>query len=109
MRPRATSANVMASLALFVALGGGAYAAATLPRNSVGAAQIKPNAVTSWKVRDNSLLAKDFQAGQLPLNVPGEPSWPDTLPSGKTLTGTFTITGTGTVDNGYEAGSDGIS
>ena len=41
-RPRATFANVVSSLALFVALGGTGYAAVSLPRNSVGARQIRP-------------------------------------------------------------------
>jgi hypothetical protein len=58
-------ANVTATLALFIALGGGAYAAVTLPRHSVGAVQLKANAVTSSKVKDRSLLARDFKANQL--------------------------------------------
>jgi hypothetical protein len=60
-------------LALFIALGGTAYAA-SLPRNSVGTAQLKNNAVTSVKVKDHSLLSKDFKAGQLvrgPQGIPG--------------------------------------
>lgn len=58
-------------LALFVALSGTSYAAVTLPRNSVGTAQLKANAVTSAKVKDRSLLAKDFKAGQLPAGAQG--------------------------------------
>jgi hypothetical protein len=58
-------ANVTTTLALFIALGGGAYAAVTLPRHSVGAVQLKANAVTSSKVKDRSLLARDFKANQL--------------------------------------------
>jgi hypothetical protein len=57
-------------LALFIALGGTSYAA-TLPRNSVGATQLKKNAVTSAKVKNSSLLAKDFKAGQLPAGQAG--------------------------------------
>ena len=57
-------------LALFLALSGTAYAA-TLPRNSVGTAQLKRNAVTSAKVRDGSLLRSDFRAGQLPQGPAG--------------------------------------
>jgi hypothetical protein len=37
-------------LALFVALGGTSYAAAKLPRNSVGTAQIRSGAVTQRKL-----------------------------------------------------------
>jgi Collagen triple helix repeat (20 copies) len=57
-------------LALFVALSGTAYAA-TLPRNSVGTAQLKRNAVTSAKVKPRSLLASDFRQGQLPAGPQG--------------------------------------
>jgi hypothetical protein len=57
-------------LALFVALSGTAYAA-TLPRNSVGTAQLKRNAVTSAKVKPRSLLGSDFRRGQLPAGPQG--------------------------------------
>jgi hypothetical protein len=57
-------------LALFIAMSGTAYAA-SLPRNSVGTAQLKKNAVTSAKVKDHSLLRKDFKAGQLPSGPQG--------------------------------------
>jgi hypothetical protein len=50
-------------LALFVALSGTAYAA-TLPRNSVGTAQLKPNAVTTQKVKQGSLVLGDIKASQ---------------------------------------------
>lgn len=45
-----TYANVVATLALFVALGGVGYAASQLPKNSVGTKQLKKNAVTSQKI-----------------------------------------------------------
>lgn len=57
-------------LALFIALSGTAYAA-TLPTNSVGGAQLKKNAVTSPKVKNRSLLARDFARGQLPRGARG--------------------------------------
>lgn len=63
--------NVVAYLALFVALGGSSYAAIRLPANSVGAKQIKNNAVRSPDVKNRSLLAADFRAGQLPVGRPG--------------------------------------
>ena len=66
-----TYANVIATLALFLALGGGAYAAIKLPKNSVGSKQIKSNAVNSSKLKDGSLLSKDFRAGQLPAGAQG--------------------------------------
>ncbi len=72
---------VVALIALFVALGGGAYAAATLPHNSVGTPQLKNGAVTARKLHNGAftaekiaygtLLAKDFKAGQLPAGATG--------------------------------------
>lgn len=76
LRRRLTYANVTASLALFIALGGGAYAAVTLPKNSVGAAQLKKNSVSSTKVKDRSLLKKDFKTGQLPAGPKGDTGAP---------------------------------
>jgi hypothetical protein len=41
---------VISLIALFVALGGSAYAASSLPKNSVGTKQLKNNAVTEKKI-----------------------------------------------------------
>ena len=70
---RPSPATVIASLALLVALGGTSVAAVSvaLPRNSVGNAQLKNDAVTSIKVKNGSLLKADFRAGQLPAGAPG--------------------------------------
>lgn len=62
---------VMSALALFVALGGTSYAAMRLPAKSVGTAQLKGASVTSSKVKNGTLLAKDFKAGHLPGGKPG--------------------------------------
>jgi hypothetical protein len=64
-------ATVISCVALAVALGGTSWAAITLPRNSVGGAQLRDGSVTSRKVRDDSLLARDFRRGQLPSGPPG--------------------------------------
>ena len=45
MRRHLTYANVMATVAVFIALGGSSYAAVTLSRNSVGSTQIRKGAV----------------------------------------------------------------
>jgi hypothetical protein len=74
-------------VALFIAIGGTSYAAVSLPRNSVGTAQLRAGSVTapklakravdSSKVKNGTLLAKDFAAGQLPAGPKG-----DTGPAG---------------------------
>lgn len=81
VRSRLSFANLMSMTAVFIALGGGAYAA--VKANSVGSRQIKPNAVktadiagnavTSPKVADGSLLAADFATGQIPAGATGPP------------------------------------
>src|SRR5581483_739201 len=58
--------TVIACIALAVALGGTGYAAIALPAGSVGTAQLKNGAVVSSKVKDGSLRARDFAAGELP-------------------------------------------
>ena len=71
-------ATVIASIALLVALGGTSYAAVSivLPPGSVGTVQIKPNAVTSAKVKDGTLLNTDFKPGQIPAGPSGAPGAP---------------------------------
>jgi hypothetical protein len=64
LRPRLTYANVMATVAVFIALGGSSYAALKLPKGSVGATQLRSNAVTSPKVKPGSLLVSDFRRSQ---------------------------------------------
>jgi hypothetical protein len=66
--------NAIALVALALAIGGGsAYAAITIPPHSVGTAQLKPGAVVSSRVKDGSLLARDFASGQLPSGPAGSP------------------------------------
>jgi hypothetical protein len=70
----------MATVAVFVALGGSGYAAVTLSKNTVGSLQIRngavknpdlaDNAVTSSKVKNGSLRSADFKRGQLPAGKP---------------------------------------
>ena len=69
-------------IALFVALGGTGYAARALPKDSVGAKQIKRNAVTSKKVKNRSLKAGDLAAGVIPPAFSGSAAGGD-------LTGTY--------------------
>ncbi len=70
MRAKLTYANVMSSLALFLVLGGVSWAAVKIPRNAVGAKQIKTGAVGSEEVADKSLLPADLAPGALPAAGP---------------------------------------
>src|SRR6188472_3644904 len=81
-RHRPSPALVVACIALLVALTGTGVAAVSqvVPRNSVGTAQLKPNAVVSAKVKNGSLLRADFKAGQIPAG-PAGPAGP-TGPAG---------------------------
>ena len=71
--PRLTYANVIASLALFIALGGAAVAAG-LPKGSVGANQLKNGAVTGKAIRKQAITSgkiapKAVVAGKLGPNA----------------------------------------
>jgi hypothetical protein len=99
LRANLTYANVMATMAVFLALGGGAYAI-SVPRNSVGSKQLKKGAVASRnikkgavasrnikngavsgaKVRDFTLEAKDLKPGTLPRGLAARADDTDPLP-----------------------------
>jgi hypothetical protein len=73
LRKKLTYSNVIASLALFAALGGVAVAAG-LPKNSVGPRQLKKGAVTAAKIRKGAVTAgklgpKSVVAGKLGPNA----------------------------------------
>ena len=72
-RPKLNYANVIATIALFVALGGAAVAAG-LPRNSVGTNQLKRGAVSAAKLKRGAVTAgkiapKAVVAGKLGANA----------------------------------------
>jgi hypothetical protein len=79
---RPSPAMIVACIALIVALGGTSYAALKLPRNSVGNKQLKPSAVTSGKVRNGTLSAKDFKPSALKRGPRGPqgPGAPGAIP-----------------------------
>ena len=60
---RLSYANVVATLALFLALGGGAYAAFKLPKASVGSRELKSAAVTPSKVARATIAQFKGQKG----------------------------------------------
>ena len=102
MRPKLTYANVMATLALIIAVGGAsAFAATQLARNSVGSKQLKKSSVTTAKIKNEAITAAKVKKetltgtqinastlGVVPsAQVAG--SAPPTGPAGGDLAGTF--------------------
>ena len=73
-RPRFTYANVMATIAVFIALGGTSYGVLRItgknvPRNALTGADIRD--LTSRDIRNRSLLRRDFRAGELRARTAG--------------------------------------
>lgn len=117
----------VALMALFVALGGSSYAAVTLKKNSVRSNHIKngqvkgpdltQNSVTSTKVKDASLLARDFKSGQLPGGPVGPRGFPgakgDPGSPGRDATNLFAyvadVSSTTTAALGYGKGAISVS
>jgi hypothetical protein len=62
---RPSPALVISVLALFIALGGSAYAANQLAKNSVGTKQLKKNAVTTPKIKNNAITGAKINEGTL--------------------------------------------
>jgi hypothetical protein len=60
-----TYANVLSTLAMFLVLGGGAYAATTLPDNSVGTDQIQRNGVTKPDVAPDAIGTAELKDGSV--------------------------------------------
>src|SRR5262245_57955350 len=65
LRSKLTYANVMSTLCFFLLLGGGAYAAGHLGKNTVGPKQLKKNAVTTAKVKKEAITAAKVKRGTL--------------------------------------------
>ena len=76
LRARLSYANVVATIALFVALGGSSYAAIkvtgkNVKDSSLSGKDIKNSTLTGSDVKNRSLLEVDFKAGQLPAGPQG--------------------------------------
>ena len=95
-RSRVSYANVTASLALFVALGGTAAAAMTLPRDSVGSTQIRTNAVRASDIAKDAVqsrgIAKDpVGSSEIVDNDSGQRAALDVTDHLRTGTNTFEV------------------
>jgi hypothetical protein len=80
VRRRLSYSNVMATIAVFFALGGGAYAASSLPVHSVGTKQLKPGAVGEKQLKDRAITRRKLAPGVRSL-----PAVQDTETSAMTL------------------------
>lgn len=60
-----TYANVMATVAVFIALGGTSYAATKLARNSVGSTQIRAKAVGSSELKSRAVTSSKIRSGSV--------------------------------------------
>ena len=85
-------ANVTATLALIVALGGTSYAATSLKKNSVSSKQIKNSSITSSDVKNNTLTGSDIKESKL-----------GTVPSATTATAAATAAHATNADNATHA------
>lgn len=88
IRGKITYANVMATLAVFLVLGGGAYAATSLPKNSVGTKQLKKNAVTGVKIKKGTITGAKIKLSSL-----------GTVPSATSAKSATTATSAGDASN----------
>ena len=121
LRPHLTYANVAATLALVIAVGGGtawaaqkirtrniAYHAVTASKvnyNAITASKVKNGSLSGKEIRDGSLVAADFGVDQLPRGEKGEKGDPAT-----SLHGTVSALGALTFGSGVTAvapGDDG--
>jgi hypothetical protein len=62
-RLRPSPAAAIASLALFVSLGGTTYAVTALPRNSVGTRQLRDRAVTEGELANRAVISSKLATG----------------------------------------------
>ena len=84
IRKRLTYANIVATLALFLALGGSSYAL------TVGSGSIRNNSIRSVDVRNGQLRDRDFLRGSIGGRAIKE-SRLGTVNSARTLRGTITV------------------
>lgn len=68
LRTHLSYANVMATVAVFIALGGTSYAATQLARNSVGATQIRAKAVGSSELKSRAVTSSKIRSRSVTLS-----------------------------------------
>jgi hypothetical protein len=104
---RPSPALVVAIIALFVAMGGSAYAGFSVPRNSVGSKQLKKNAVTNKKIAGSAVTGAKIANGTITgakINL----STLGTVPSANTANTAASATHASTADNATAVGGKPI-
>ena len=67
MLPKLTYSNVVATLALFIAIGGAsAFAASQLGKTTVGTKQLKNNAVSAAKIKNGAVTQAKISSAARP-------------------------------------------
>jgi hypothetical protein len=100
IRTHLSYANVMATAAVFVALGGSSYAAISITgknvkNSSLTGMDLKDSSITGKDVEDGALRARDFKPGELPKGDKGDKGEPGTnasvngVAAGGDLTGAY--------------------
>lgn len=97
-RRRSSYANVTATVALFIALGGGAYAATTAPKDSVTSKSVRNGSLKGKDVRSNSLTSAEIEESSLGV-VPAA-----TRATSAAGVAANSITGASVVDNSLGGG-----
>ncbi len=98
LRGKLTYANVMSTMCFFLLLGGGAYAAGHLGKNTVGPKQLKKNSVTTAKIKKEAVTAAKIKKKSL-TGAQIDSSTLGTVPSA----GNATTAGTASVANSLAA------
>lgn len=115
-RRQLTYGNVMATIALFVAVGGTSYAAITLPRNSVGHRQLKTGSVAGAELRRSAVTSRTIKNGTIEtqdlavatkLQLAGKPG-PAGSQGPPALAFRASVTGSGTPTAGNVNGIRGV-
>lgn len=97
---RLNYANVVATLALFIVLGGTSYAKIELSKNSVGSTQISPSAVTTSKIRNRTIKLEDMSlSARSSLRGKSGPQGPPGAPGANAVSFHTAVSSAGGVSN----------
>ncbi|MET0601518.1 MAG: hypothetical protein ABW167_05965 [Baekduia sp.] len=100
--------HVVASLALFIALGGPSYASSLLPRNSVGPAQLRSSSVGSSEIKNGAVhladIASTTRNSLRGATGPQGPAGPAGAPGANAVSYFVAVSGAGEILRGNAGG-----